>query len=90
MIENQLVNDPTQVANEFNNFYSSIAKKIQESIHTQGQDFNKYMKINSNKSFFISPTDKNEVLDMINTFDMRKASGPNSIPPKILLALSKL
>ena len=87
MIENQLVNDPTQVANEFNNFYSSIAKKIQESIHTQGQDFNKYMKINSNKSFFISPTDKNEVLDMINTFDMKKASGPNSIPPKILLLI---
>jgi hypothetical protein len=87
MIENQLVNDPTQVANEFNNYYSSIAKKIQENIHTQGQDFNKYMKTISSKTFFISPTDKNEILDMINSFDMKKASGPNSIPPKILLLI---
>ena len=87
MIENELVNDPTEVANEFNNYYANIAKKIQQSIYTQGQDFHKYLGSRSDKTFFISPTDKDEILDMINYINMNKASGPNSIPPKILLLI---
>ena len=87
MIENELVNDPKVVANGFNKYYSNIAKKIQDSIYSQGQDFNKYLGNKSEKTFFISPTDKNEILDIINSLNMNKASGPNSIPPRILLLI---
>jgi hypothetical protein len=87
MIENKLINDPTEVANEFNNYFSNVAKKLQTKIISQGQDFRKYLKHGSNKTFYISPTEKNEIIDMINLLDIKKSSGPNSIPPKILLLI---
>ena len=43
MINDNLINDPTEIANEFNSYFSNIAKKLQANIHSQGQDFNKYL-----------------------------------------------
>ena len=34
-------------------------------------------------TFFISPTDKIELIDISNTFSMKKATGPQSIPSAI-------
>ena len=34
--------------------------------------------------FFLSPTDKNGIISIIYALDSQKASGPNSIPIKIL------
>ena len=36
------------------------------------------------KTFFLSPTTPEEVSNELNTFNVNKASGPNSIPVKIL------
>ena len=85
LINNNLINDPTQVANEFNNYFSNIAKNLQAKIHSQGQDFNKYLGDKSKNTFFISPTDKTEIIDIINKhINMNKASGPNSFPSMII------
>ena len=40
-------------------------------------------------SFFVSPTDVNEVSDVIASLDLHKAIGPNSIPTKLLKLLNK-
>ena len=39
------------------------------------------------KSFFISPTDSNEISDIISNLKSGKSQGPNGIPTKILLLL---
>ena len=36
------------------------------------------------KTFFLSPNAPEEVLNVLKTFNLNKASGPNSIPAKIL------
>jgi hypothetical protein len=79
LINNDLITDPTKIANEFNNYFSKIAGKLQSSIHSQGQDFNEYLQNKSECSFFIKPTDKYEIIDTINSNINNKASGPNSI-----------
>ena len=61
-----LITNPTEIANEFNDYFANIASKLQASIFTQGEDFNKYLKNRANCSFFISPTNKYEILDTIN------------------------
>ena len=88
-IDDKLVTEPKEVANQFNNYFSNIASKLQASIYTQGQDLNKYLKNNSKHSFFINSTDKYEIIDIINKNSNNKASGPNSIP-NIILHLIKL
>ena len=84
-----MVTEPIEVANQFNNYFSNIASKLQASIYTQGQDFNKYLKNNAEHSFFINSTDKYEIIDIINKNLNNKASGPNSIP-NIIIHLIKV
>ena len=76
--------DPNEIANEFNNYFSNIAGELQDSIHSQGQDFNDYLENRPENSFFLQPTEKNEVIDIINLSIDNKANGPNSIPNQIL------
>ena len=89
LIDDDLVTEPKEVANQFNNYFSNIASKLQASIYTQGQDFNKYLKNNAEHSFFIKSTDKYEIIDIINKNLNNKASGPNSIP-NLIIHLIKL
>ena len=84
LVNDELIKDPTKIANEFNNYFSSIAGKLQASIYSQGQDFKDYLHNISEQTFFIWPTDKYEIIDTINCNITNKASGPNSIPNSIL------
>ena len=45
------------------------------------------MENNSSKSFFLSPTNKNEISSIISSLNPNKSVGPNSIPTKILKLL---
>ena len=85
MINEEVNTEPSIIANEFNNYFASIAGKLQASIHTQGQDFNKFLHNKSEYSLFINPTTKYEIIDIITGNINNKASGPNSIPNNILL-----
>ena len=91
---NNLVSDSMKIANIFNDHFSSIGSKVDQKIpYTPGNFkdyFNKKDKdgklfINpSNSSFFIAPTVPDEVEKIIDTLDLKKSTGPNSIPVFIL------
>ena len=51
LVNNKVISDPTEVANEFNNYFSTIASKLQSKIYHSGQDFNKYL-LNRNEHSF--------------------------------------
>ena len=89
-INNELSNDPKEISNEFNSYFSSIAEKLQSSIHFQGQDFNDYLHNHSEHNFFITPTNKFEIIDMIDNNINNKACGPNSIPNNILHLIKQI
>ena len=81
---NKTVTSPFEIANAFNNYFSNIALDIQSSIKYSAKEFHEFLPPLSIKSFFLSPTDKNEIISIISALDSQKASGPNSIPIKIL------
>ena len=76
--------DPTRIANCFNNFFTNIGNKIQNSVHSNHTDFTKYLKNSNENNFFSTPTDPTEVFDVISSLRGNKASGPNSIPHDVL------
>ena len=80
MINKELINNPTKIANEFNNYFSTIAENLQKNIYSKDENFEKYLKNKNNKSIFLTPTDKHEVLETINKIITKKAYGPHSIP----------
>ena len=79
--------EPTEIANIFNDFFISIATKPKESIKYSHKHFSNFLKNISDESFFLSPTDKYEIINIISSLDPNKSTGPNSIPTKILKLL---
>ena len=79
--------EPIDIANILNNFFTSIAAKTKESIKYSHKHFSNFLKNRSDDSFFLSPTDKYEIINIISSLDPNKSTGPNSIPTKILKLL---
>ena len=88
------MSDSQKIANMFNEHFSSVGNKIKQKIPYQTGNFKDYLNrrdekgklfINtSNNSLFLSPTVPMEVEKIIDGLDMKKATGPNSIPYIIL------
>ena len=78
------ITDPSQIANVFNSYFSTIGETLQSKIHSSYLNFTKYLKNPNIHSFFISPTDSTEVYNLIASMKNGKAYGPNSIPTVVL------
>ena len=87
LINNKETTDPNEIANGFNNYFTNIAKNLQSTIHHPQKTFNDYLHNKSEKSFFVKPTTKFEIIDIINGNLNNKACGPNSIPCKIMVII---
>ena len=86
-----LITNPYDTANIFNNYFSSVADTTKENINYSHKHFSTFLNNQFNNSIFIQSTDSEEMLIsyLLSTFNMNKSSGPNSIPYKILSQLKK-
>ena len=84
LIGKDLSTDPTKIAEGFNNYFSSIAKNLQEKIYFTGDDYMNYLKEPLNQRFLFESADTTEIILIINSFDNNKSTGPHSIPTDIL------
>ena len=83
-IDEKISSDPTDMANSFNNYFSSIGKDLQKNIYYYGNNFTNYLKQPNDYNFFINPTDEVEIINLIDNLCTNKATGPHSIPTDIL------
>ena len=79
---------PTDIADAFSNYFSNVASGIQSPIKHSRNNFFAFVPQIDINSFFINPTDKTEIRNIILSLDPLKSIGPNSIPTKILKLLS--
>ena len=93
--DGNLINDSKRISNIFNNHFSSIGKNIDTKIPKVPGSYKDYFSkkgkngINlhvSPNSFFLSPTVPQEVEKLIDALNIKKSSGPFSIPVYILKA----
>ena len=81
-IDNETKTEDLTITNQFNNLFTSFAKnpvtKIQKT----------FLK-NKQHSFFMSPTTKKDVEDILGTPKTHKLIGPGSIPTRILKEFKK-
>ena len=75
-----------KIANHFNDFFTSITRKLFEKIQTPKSIFHLYLTKTTQNSFF---TTSEEIEDIISCIQRNKATGPSSIPIKILKDLKK-
>ena len=81
------VTNPYDIANTFNNYFASIAETTKKSIKYTHKHFSDYLSNESDSTIFLQPTDKEEIANIISSLNSSKASGPNSIPYRILFLL---
>ena len=74
---------PYDIANTFNNYFASIAESTKKSIKYS----HKHLSNESISTLFLQPTDREKIVNIISSLNSNKASGPNSIPYRILFLL---
>ena len=75
------------IVNAFNNYFASIAETREKSIKYSHKHFSDYLSNETSSTIFLQPTDKEEITNIISSLNSNKASGPNSIPYRILFLL---
>ena len=84
LIEGNTITVPQDISEYFNNFFTSIGQDLQKNIAPTRKHFSDYLKAPSADTFYISPTTRKEISDLIKTLKNSKSLGPNSIPRNIL------
>ena len=65
-----------EISDIFNYCFSLIASKMKLNISFSRKHFKNFLKNRSNISFFLSPTDKTEIENVISSLDSNKSVGP--------------
>ena len=86
-IGDSVTSEPEVVANHFNDFFTSIADSIRETIPPTNRNFTDFLHNRNIHSMFLAPSTPEEVIKVINSLSLSKSDGPNSIPARILKLL---
>ena len=85
-INNTEINDPIQIAEYFNNHFSTIGKTLANKLaSTSSTDFTTYLSNQVSPSIFFNPTCTTEITHIINHLNSNKSCGPDNINAKIFL-----
>ena len=79
-----LVKNQTQVANKFNEYFTSIAKNLVDKLGNSKTSFSDYLSNPIANSFMISPVTTVEVLDKLRNLDESKAPDSYNIPTRLI------
>ena len=66
------ISNSSGIANEFNRHFTSVAKQIEEKLIKPKHHYSKYLKNPNSNSFFIAPTNNEEVLSEIKNLKKDK------------------
>ena len=85
--EGNFIADPLSIANVFNDFFSTVAQKVQSKIKFSRKSFSDFLPPNIHESIILSQITEDEISKIISSLNSSKSTGPNSIPTKILKLL---
>jgi hypothetical protein len=81
--------DPSQIANEFNSFFSKIGNKITNSIPPSSIDPLSYVPDHPNvPSLSFNPTGPSQIIDLLKSFDNKPTPDLDGISVKLLKFVS--
>ena len=74
-----IITNPYDIANTFNNYFASIVETTKKSIKYSHKHFSDYLSNESISTLFLQPTDTEEIVNIITSLNSNKGSGPNRI-----------
>ena len=83
-IDDRVTTNNKKIADEFNNFFGTIAQKIDQKTPKSNKPFPDYLKNKNLSSLLLQPVSEKETMSVIGNISTRKAVGPSSVPNFIL------
>ena len=83
LVNKKLVSEPPLVAETFNEYFTTIAEKLQNKIKHVPKHFSSFLQNSNPHNFFIMPTNVTQVINRINDLNSSKSLGPYSTPTDI-------
>ena len=83
----ETVTSPQKIANIFNDYFSTIARKTKAKIRFSNKSFDAFLQHTNENSLFLKPISSDEITDLISSLNESKSVDPNSLPTKILKLL---
>ena len=83
-IDDRVTTNKKKIADEFNNFFGTIAQKIDQKTPKSNKPSPDYLKNKNLSSLLLQPAREKETMSVIGNISTRKAVGPNSVPEFIL------
>ena len=76
--DDNTLTDPIEIAQNFNNLFTSIVTNLQKKIPPK-KNFTDYLKKIKHENFIIAPTTSDEISDLIHNLKSSKSVGPYNI-----------
>ena len=83
-IDDRVTTNNKKIADEFKNFFGTIAQKIDQKTPKSNKPFPDYLKNKNLSSLLLQPVSEKETMSVIGNISTRKAVGPSSVPNFIL------
>ena len=80
----QDINDPTKIANCFNNFFTNIGPTLASTININVGNFTDYLPKRNMNSLFFTPTNENEILNIVRSFKSSRSCGHDGLSMHLL------
>ena len=84
------ITEPKAIANAFNNFFAKIGNNIANSVPNTDCSPQQYLNKQTYDTFYLFPTSTSEIETEISAINVRKATGPYSIPSNLLKLLKSV
>ena len=83
-INNIQTEDKSKISKAFCSYFTDIGKQCSSSIGTSSKQFNEYLIGNCPKSLFLHPTDKRDIIRIINELKPKNSRGHDGISSKLV------
>ena len=85
------ITDKTTMANKFNVYFTNIGSDLSKSIPKVSGSFSDYLNhLKPTDSFFITPTNPAEIIDIVQNLKSKKSSGYDDVHPSVVKAVIPL
>ena len=88
-LDGNLISDPTQISNEFCSYFSTVGSKLASKIPNSNKNPETYLTGNYLNSFYMSPTDEAEVMQIILSLKSKRSCGKDGISNVFLKSISE-
>jgi hypothetical protein len=84
LVNNELISDPSTIADKFNDFFTNIGPRLANKIPVTNIKATQFLKGDHQNSFFFPPVSEPEIIKVISDLKNSHSKGSDNIPVNLV------